>query len=81
MVPGWVEATGRAAPAIGVAALCWVAGQVWDMKLQQTKMLQVMEQLCNQSEAREARDRELDQTNARQDQQIQRLLIRTNLER
>ena len=53
---------------------------VWDMKLQQTTMMQIMKQLSEQAELRVARDREIDAVNNRQDQQIQRLLIRTKLE-
>lgn len=64
-----------------MAGMCWVGGQLMDMKLQQTKMLQVIEQLCDQGTAREQRDSEIDRINSRQDQQIQRLLIRTGLER
>ena len=51
------------------------------MRLQQTKMLQIIEQLCDQTAARERRDVEVDARDARQDQQIQRLLIHTKLER
>lgn len=80
VVPGWVDAAGKLAPVLVGGALCWVSSMVWDMKLQQTTMMQIMKQLCEQSELRVARDREIDAVNNRQDQQIQRLLIHTRLE-
>lgn len=80
-LPGWVTSAGQLAPLLVVAAMTFVSGQLWEMKLQQTKMVEKMEWLCDQATAREKRDVELDRINSRQDQQIQRLLIRTGLER
>lgn len=75
-----MDAAGKLAPVLAGGALCWVSSMVWDMKLQQTTMMQIMKQLCEQAEVRVARDREIDAVNDRQDQQIQRLLIHTRLE-
>jgi hypothetical protein len=76
MVPGWVMTVGQAAP-----ALCWMAGQLWEMKLQQTKMAQLLEQVCERYEAQEQGEKDAARINEAQDRQIQRLLIHASLER
>lgn len=81
VLPGWVTSAGQLAPLVMLAVITFVSGQLWEMKLQQTKMIEKIEMLCAQAVAREESDTENARINARQDQQIQRLLIRTGLER